>query len=112
MESLERFRGHCYNWYDTQTLAPLVPAYVSTVDSGNLAAHLLTLRPGLTALTDTPILSHRWLKGLSDSFALLLDMVGGDLAVVGQFEQALRWAVVSGPAGLAGAWVPGGLLGK
>ncbi len=44
MESLERHRGHFYNWYDTQTLLPLAPRYVSTVDSGNLAAHLLTLR--------------------------------------------------------------------
>ncbi len=46
MESLERHRGHFYNWYDTQTLMPLTPRYVSTVDSGNLAGHLLTLAPG------------------------------------------------------------------
>ena len=46
MESLERHRGHFYNWYDTQSLKPLLPTYVSTVDSGNLAGHLLTLRPG------------------------------------------------------------------
>ena len=43
-------QGHFYNWYDTQTLQPLPPLYVSTVDSGNLAGHLLTLRPGLLAL--------------------------------------------------------------
>ena len=42
--------GHFYNWYDTQSLKPLPPLYVSTVDSGNLAGHLLTLRPGLLAL--------------------------------------------------------------
>jgi cyclic beta-1,2-glucan synthetase len=42
---LERHRGHFYNWYDTQTLRPLHPAYVSTVDSGNLAGHLLTCAP-------------------------------------------------------------------
>ena len=40
---LERFRGHFYNWYDTQTLAPLEPRYISTVDSGNLAGHLITV---------------------------------------------------------------------
>ena len=44
---LPRYRGHFYNWYDTRTLAPLVPAYVSTVDSGNLAGYLLTLKHGL-----------------------------------------------------------------
>ena len=47
MEALERHRGHFYNWYDTRSLQPLLPMYVSTVDSGNLAGHLLTLRPGL-----------------------------------------------------------------
>lgn len=39
--SMQRHRGHFLNWYDTRTLAPLPPAYVSTVDSGNLSAHLL-----------------------------------------------------------------------
>ena len=47
VERLERFEGHLLNWYDTQTLAPLPPAYVSTVDSGNLAGALLTLSVGL-----------------------------------------------------------------
>ena len=46
MEALERYRGHFFNWYDTQSLKPLQPLYISTVDSGNLAGHLLTLRPG------------------------------------------------------------------
>ncbi len=50
---MQRYRGHFYNWYDTQTLAPLVPAYISTVDSGNLAGYLLTLRSGLASLADT-----------------------------------------------------------
>ncbi|MBK9444238.1 MAG: carbohydrate-binding protein [Comamonadaceae bacterium] len=40
---LERYRGHFMNWYDTQTCAPLLPMYVSTVDSGNLSAHLLAV---------------------------------------------------------------------
>ena len=40
---LERCDGHFLNWYDTQTLAPLPPRYVSTVDSGNLAGYLIAL---------------------------------------------------------------------
>ncbi|HXR97755.1 MAG TPA: glucoamylase family protein [Terriglobales bacterium] len=48
---LERLHGHLLNWYDTRTLAPLPPAYISTVDSGNLAAALLTLGVGLRALS-------------------------------------------------------------
>ena len=43
MGRLERFRGHLYNWYGTDTLRPLEPRYVSTVDSGNLAGHLLVV---------------------------------------------------------------------
>ena len=49
-EALEHFEGHLLNWYDTESLAPLRPAYVSTVDSGNLAGALLTLAMGLRAL--------------------------------------------------------------
>ncbi|HVS17938.1 MAG TPA: glucoamylase family protein, partial [Planctomycetota bacterium] len=52
VESLERFEGHLYNWYDTRTLAPLAPRYVSSVDSGNLAGSLITLAEGLRALAD------------------------------------------------------------
>ena len=48
---------------------PLAPRYVSSVDSGNLAGHLLTLRPGLAALIDAPILNRRWLEGISDTFS-------------------------------------------
>ncbi len=43
LHGLARFRGHFYNWYDTQDLRPLEPRYVSAVDSGNLAGHLLAL---------------------------------------------------------------------
>jgi cyclic beta-1,2-glucan synthetase len=50
VESLERFEGHLMNWYDTRTLAPLPPAYISTVDSGNLAGALLTLSVALQRL--------------------------------------------------------------
>ena len=50
VESLERFEGHLLNWYDTRTLAPLAPAYISTVDSGNLGGALLTLSVALQRL--------------------------------------------------------------
>lgn len=42
MEQLPRWNGHFYNWYHTCTLRPMPPLYVSTVDSGNCAAALLT----------------------------------------------------------------------
>jgi cyclic beta-1,2-glucan synthetase len=77
MEGLERYRGHFYNWYDTQSLKPLPPLFVSSVDSGNLAAHLLTLRAGLLALPDDKILSPRWAEGLGDTLRIQEDAVGG-----------------------------------
>ena len=76
MQTLERYRGHFFNWYDTQSLKPLHPRYVSTVDSGNLAGHLLTLRPGLLALIDHKILGSHFFDGLNDAFQILLDNLG------------------------------------
>ncbi|HZG56247.1 GH36-type glycosyl hydrolase domain-containing protein [Paenibacillus sp.] len=48
LERMEKWEGHLYNWYDTETLAPLHPIYVSTVDSGNFVACLMAVREGLT----------------------------------------------------------------
>ena len=67
MLRLERFRGHLYNWYDTVTLAPLAPHYVSTVDSGNLIGLLLPLRAGLAELGYAPVLPTAALGGLLDT---------------------------------------------
>ena len=79
MDTLARHRGHFYNWYDTQSLEPLLPLYVSTVDSGNLSGHLLTLRQGLLELPDHDILGERWLEGISDTFQVLVEAVDGPL---------------------------------
>ncbi len=68
---MPRYRGHFYNWYDTQTLAPLAPAYISTVDSGNLAGYLLTLRSGLASLAESaPLIDASVLEGLDDAIHL------------------------------------------
>ncbi|MDQ2990660.1 MAG: cyclic beta 1-2 glucan synthetase, partial [Pseudomonadota bacterium] len=67
---------HFYNWYDTLTLAPLQPMYVSSVDSGNLAGHLLTLAPGLSALADQPIASAQTLYGISITLEVVKEYAG------------------------------------
>ncbi len=73
---MQRYRGHFFNWYDTKTLAPLVPMYISTVDSGNLAGYLLTLRSGLAAIVDgSPIVDASFLEGLEDAVRLFEDEV-------------------------------------
>jgi cellobiose phosphorylase len=71
MASLKRYQGHFFNWYDTQSLKPLAPRYVSSVDSGNLAGHLLTLGAGLQGVVDTPVVGTRLFDGLADTLAML-----------------------------------------
>ncbi len=73
MEKLERYRGHFYNWYDTRTLEPLRPQYISSVDSGNLAGSLLTLQAGLGELKDQPVLSNQAFAGLRDTLEVLAE---------------------------------------
>jgi len=80
MEKLERYRGHFYNWYDTHTLKPLSPQYVSSVDSGNLAGSLLTLQAGLTELKNQPVLSANVFQGLQDTLLVLVEHLPASLA--------------------------------
>jgi len=104
MAALERYRGHFYNWYDTQSLQPLLPKYISTVDSGNLAGHLLTLRAGLVALPDQEIMEGRWFDGLSHTLRIIADMAAGAaLSPLAQLQQDLESAVDSRPTTLAAA---------
>lgn len=76
MAHMERHQGHFYNWYDTQSLKPLNPLYVSSVDSGNLIGHLLTLRQGFLEIADQPMISPRLFQGLNDTFGILVDVAG------------------------------------
>jgi cyclic beta-1,2-glucan synthetase len=71
LDRLERHRGHFYNWYDTRTLEPLKPQYVSTVDSGNLLGSLVTLKQGLLDKTAEPLLGPAVLSGLSDTLQVM-----------------------------------------
>ncbi len=73
---LIRFRGHFYNWYDTLTLEPLVPQYVSTVDSGNLAAHLIAVAEGCLELIDAPLFGERTRQGFLDALGCLKLEIG------------------------------------
>ena len=75
MGQLERFHGHFLNWYDTHSLQPLHPKYVSTVDSGNLAGHLLTLRRGLLELSNRKLISNQLWDSLAVKRRQLEEMV-------------------------------------
>src|SRR5207248_364210 len=70
MKELERFRGHFYNWYDTRDLRPLDPKYVSSVDSGNLAGHLLALANACREWIDAPLSHREPFAGIDDALTL------------------------------------------
>ena len=67
---LERHRGHLFNWYDTHTLRPLEPRYISTVDSGNLAGHLIVVANACAELAVTPVTARQALSGILDALHL------------------------------------------
>jgi len=71
MNGMEKYRGHFYNWYDTQSLKPLKPLYISSVDSGNMAGHLLVLRSGLLEMPGHKIVSPKLFDGLADTLNIL-----------------------------------------
>jgi cyclic beta-1,2-glucan synthetase len=75
IDQLDHHRGHILNWYDTRTLQPLSPRYVSTVDSGNLAASLLVLKRACAELPQEQILRwERW-QGLLDVLSFLTEVL-------------------------------------
>ena len=82
MQRLERHRGHFYNWYDTRTLRPLLPLYVSSVDSGNLAGHLLTLGSGLREHAGETIFTPQLFAGLRDTVGVLRALARENSALV------------------------------
>src|SRR5256886_11387595 len=70
MSSLQRFRGHSYNGYAPGDLPPLAPRSVSSVDGGNLAAHLLALANPCRKWIDAPLSSREPFAGIDDALPL------------------------------------------
>ena len=71
LKRLEKYRGHLYNWYDTQNLNPLEPKYISTVDSGNLAGHLIAISNCLVKWIASPHDLAACLNGISDTINII-----------------------------------------
>ncbi|HSM61462.1 MAG TPA: glucoamylase family protein, partial [Longimicrobiales bacterium] len=104
LDRLERHRGHFLNWYDTQRLSPLSPRYVSTVDSGNLAASLIVVREAARSLGRTPVPRRVDVTGLADG----LEVAGELLATAARdgarvLERAARELVSAAREARAGA---------
>ena len=66
LKKLPRWNGHFYNWYDTESLTPLLPMYVSSVDSGNLVGYLFAAKQGVLDCLERPLLIKENLRGLLD----------------------------------------------
>ncbi len=102
LDRLERHRGHFYNWYDTRTLEPLKPQYVSTVDSGNLLGCLVTLKQGLLEKTAEALLGPAVLSGLSDTLQVMRETWHG-LGVLSEEVVQTRAELESGLSALEAA---------
>ena len=87
MYRLERHRGHFYNWYGTQDLRPLEPEYISSVDSGNLAGHLIAIWNFCAELARGPVIQDHWQAGIEDPLALLQEALSG----IGQVAESPAW---------------------
>ncbi len=79
IEKMEKWNGHLYNWYDTSTLEPLRPRYISTVDSGNLVCYLITLAQGLRQYLNMPLADPVFIKGIRDTAELVNSESGRDV---------------------------------
>jgi cyclic beta-1,2-glucan synthetase len=86
IRKLEKYQGHLYNWYDTSDLRTLEPKYVSTVDSGNLAGHLIALSNYCSHWMIQPTDPRVSLNGVADGLDLLLE----SLAAIPNDRRMLR----------------------
>jgi cyclic beta-1,2-glucan synthetase len=105
IEQMERYRGHLWNWYDTETLDACAPRYVSTVDSGNLAAALITVKQACEEMEERPVMDASLLDGIRDHcFRLrqVLPMYARHLPVIHSLE-GLTWRIEGHPMNLF-AW--------
>ena len=113
MNDLHRVQGHFCNWYDTVDLRPLEPIYISTVDSGNLAGHLIALAQACRELAHRRPFGPETLTGVGDAVHLVLESLERAGAVrlahrieVGQLREAAAGilAVLKGPPTAGAAW--------
>ena len=77
MLRLQRLRGHFYNWYDTRDLRPLDPQYVSSVDSGNLAGHLIAVANACREWIGRPTAGPELFAGIEDSLTVTRETLQG-----------------------------------
>jgi len=87
---LRKYRGHLMNWYDTRTLEPKPPFFISSVDSGNLVASLWTLRQGCREVLRRPLVSLAIAEGFRDHLRVLVDLRALRRRDLSRFEAAIE----------------------
>lgn len=102
---LPRHHGHFYNWYDTSDLRVLEPAYVSSVDSGNLCAALLVLSNACRSILDQPLPITSALAGIEDAVGLTRE-AAASIDEGRRSQTVTRRHLAEAIAPLAGAWSP------
>jgi cyclic beta-1,2-glucan glucanotransferase len=98
---MPKCRGHLYNWYATDTLQPIQPLFVSSVDSGNLLCSLWTLEQGCLEVIKQPLVRTALWEGISDHVELLVDLVThsiGDREVISAVHDLRRHAAQLSPS--------------
>lgn len=91
MARMPRHFGHFLNWYDTLMLKPLEPMFVSSVDSGNLAASLWVLKQGCIDLLSEPLLRQNALEGIADCYRLAGGKSGKEMAEIARLKNPSAW---------------------
>jgi cyclic beta-1,2-glucan synthetase len=94
LERMRRFRGHLYNWYELSDLRVLEPAYVSTVDSGNLAGCLLALKQACMQIPDEPVVDTRIPEALQAALLLAEEATRAPLSA-GRVGDPVAWRAVT-----------------
>jgi cyclic beta-1,2-glucan synthetase len=87
---LPKYRGHLMNWYETRTLEPKPPFFISSVDSGNLVASLWTLQQGCLDRLRQPILDRGLAEGLLDHLRALVNLRALPKRVLSRSEADFR----------------------
>jgi len=75
-QRMKRVKGHFYNWYHTQTLEPIEPLFVSTVDNGNLVCSLWTLQRGCLEAVQQPLFPSSLGQGILDHLEMMESLLG------------------------------------
>jgi len=108
LSRLSLYKGHFMNWYDISTLQPILPQYVSSVDSANFLLALLTAERAYVEMAERPVISPESIKGLIDTVSVFVEEAGRfEQTAERQLRKNIREIVGSCRALLAATNVPG-----